>query len=73
MAQAGAAEASGACNVQRMAALTVSEAVAGLLRKLALGLDDEHRFCVRMVELVQIACGNSRSAAEAFIKSLEHG
>jgi hypothetical protein len=73
MAQAGAAEASGACNVQRMAALTVSEAVAGLLRKLALGLDDEHRFCVRMVELVQIACGNNRTSAQEFMKTHEQG
>ena len=51
----------------------VYDEVAGPLRELALGLEDENRFCVRMIELVQIACGNSRSAAEAFIKSLEHG
>ena len=46
MAQAGAAAASEACNVQRMEAVTVPEAVAGPLREHALGLDDEHRFCV---------------------------
>jgi hypothetical protein len=73
MAQAGAAEASGACNVQRMGAVTVPEAVAGPLRKLALGLDDEHRFCVRMVELVQIAYGNNRMSAQDFMTRHEQG
>ena len=71
MAQAGAAAASGACDVQLLEAVTVPEAVAGPLRELALGLDGEHRFCVRMGDLVQIACGNNRSGAEAFLKSHE--
>jgi hypothetical protein len=46
MAQAVAAAASEACNVQRMEAVTFPGEVAGPLRELALDLDNEHRFCV---------------------------
>ena len=69
MAQPGAAAADGACDAQLLAMVTVPAEAKCPLRNLALGLDDKHRFCVCMVELVQIACRNSRSAAEAFIKS----
>ena len=59
MAQPRAAAADGACNVQRMQSVTVPAAAKGPLRALALGLDDKHRFCVCMIELVQLACVNN--------------
>ena len=69
MAQPRAAAADGACNVQRMQSVTVPAAAKGPLRALALGLDDEHRFCMRMVELVRFACANSEQKARDFIQA----
>ena len=73
MAQPRAAAADGACNVQRMQSVTVPAAAKGPLRALALGLDDEHGFCVRMVELVRFACANSEQKARDFIQANTQG
>ena len=59
MVQADAAVADGACDVQLLEMVTVPAAAKGPLRALALGLDDKHRFCVCMIELVQLACVNN--------------
>ena len=69
MAQPGAAAADGACDAQLLAMVTVPAEAKCPLQKLALGLDDKHRFCVRMVELVQFACANSDRMAREFVQT----
>ena len=69
MAQPGAVAVDGACNVQLMASVAVPAAAAGPLKQVALGLDDEHRFCMRIVELVQVACANSDRKAREFVQA----
>ena len=73
MAQPGAAAADGACDAQLLAMVTVPAEAKCPLRNLALGLDDKHRFCVRMLELVQFACANSDRMAREFVNAKEKG
>jgi len=73
MAQAGAAEAIGAGNVLRMGAVPVPAGVECDVRELVLGLDDQRCVCSRMLDLVQIACRYSLSAAQKFAQRNEKG